>query len=315
MKNYSSNFMLQNWFANHCNGIWEHQFGIQTDTLDNPGWMLTIDLNGTQLESQPFEEIDFEESSYHWIQCNVNQKKFQGFGGALNLENLIEIFISWSENIELHMNSDKNHLSWMQNWYQSQCNGDWERGNRIKITTIDNPGWGVTISLDSALNEEKIVIVDSERTQDNWCYCVIKNNNFEGNGGIYNLIEILNIFNEWTDKKNASIEIKNLQKSINNNLNWIANWFDKQCDGDWEHENGIKITTIDNPGWSVSIDLFDTNLEGKEFDTIKEDRSENDWFICFVVNKKFESRCGPRNLSEVLRIFRSWAEGEFSSFN
>lgn len=35
----------------------------------------------------------------------------------------------------------------------------------------------------------------------------------------------------------------------------IRTWFAGQCDGDWEHQNGVKIETTDNPGWSVKIDL------------------------------------------------------------
>ncbi len=34
----------------------------------------------------------------------------------------------------------------------------------------------------------------------------------------------------------------------NDNLAWLLNWFYKQCEGDWEHENGVEIGTIDNPG-------------------------------------------------------------------
>ncbi|MFE2849501.1 Imm53 family immunity protein, partial [Streptomyces scopuliridis] len=32
-------------------------------------------------------------------------------------------------------------------------------------------------------------------------------------------------------------------------LDWLQNWYTQQCDGDWEHEWGVKIATLDNPGW------------------------------------------------------------------
>ncbi len=41
----------------------------------------------------------------------------------------------------------------------------------------------------------------------------------------------------------------------------INKWFEEQCNGDWEHIYGIKIYTLDNPGWAVKIDLYDTDLE------------------------------------------------------
>jgi Immunity protein 53 len=32
------------------------------------------------------------------------------------------------------------------------------------------------------------------------------------------------------------------------------------CDGDWEHSSGVSIGTIDNPGWSLDVELAETNL-------------------------------------------------------
>jgi hypothetical protein len=37
-------------------------------------------------------------------------------------------------------------------------------------------------------------------------------------------------------------------------------WYSARCDGNWEHEHGVKIDTLDNPGWSVVIDLEGTDL-------------------------------------------------------
>lgn len=49
---------------------------------------------------------------------------------------------------------------------------------------------------------------------------------------------------------------------------WITEWYLSHCDGDWEHQRGIKIDTLDNPGWSVVIDLIDTELQGMKASTI-----------------------------------------------
>jgi len=92
------------------------------------------------------------------------------------------------------------------------------------------------------------------------------------------------------------------------NLIWLLNWFYKNCDGDWEHSNGITIGTLDNPGWYLTVSLRGTVCEDKSFDKIVVERSENDWFHCFVKDGKFEGPCGFFNLTEVLEIFRRWAE-------
>ena len=78
---------------------------------------------------------------------------------------------------------------------------------------------------------------------------------------------------------------------------WILEWYNNQYDGDWEHKCGIHIETIDNPGWSITINFKDTELEGKNFQEIEKDyESANDWLICFVKNSKFEGRCAlPSN--------------------
>jgi hypothetical protein len=38
-------------------------------------------------------------------------------------------------------------------------------------------------------------------------------------------------------------------------LQWLQEWYLEQCDREWEHEYGIKIGTLDNPGWTITIDL------------------------------------------------------------
>jgi hypothetical protein len=42
------------------------------------------------------------------------------------------------------------------------------------------------------------------------------------------------------------------------NTAWLAEWYIKNCNGDWEHQYGVKIETLDNPGWHVEIDLIGT---------------------------------------------------------
>jgi hypothetical protein len=48
-------------------------------------------------------------------------------------------------------------------------------------------------------------------------------------------------------------------------LMWLCEWFANQCDGDWEHEFGISLETLDNPGWSLRIDLPRTALSERVF--------------------------------------------------
>lgn len=90
----------------------------------------------------------------------------------------------------------------------------------------------------------------------------------------------------------------------------IQKWYESNCDGDWEHQFGVVIETLDNPGWGVSIDLIDTNLEGKNFLAIKEESSEDSWIDCRVEDSKFRGFGDPKRLEEILTIFLDWARSQ-----
>ena len=64
----------------------------------------------------------------------------------------------------------------------------------------------------------------------------------------------------------------------------LQKWYASQCDGDWEHSNGIKIMSIDNPGWHVAINLTDTELEGKQVDLIQIERTEEDVITSYSIH-------------------------------
>ncbi|MGC2638398.1 MAG: immunity 53 family protein [Acidobacteriaceae bacterium] len=87
----------------------------------------------------------------------------------------------------------------------------------------------------------------------------------------------------------------------------LRSWYESNCNGDWEHQFGIAIVTLDNPGWSVEIDLKGTPLEQEDFEKVTIDRSEKDWAFASKQDGKFRIACGVRNLDEALRIFCDWA--------
>lgn len=93
-----------------------------------------------------------------------------------------------------------------------------------------------------------------------------------------------------------------------NLISWIQDWYFSNCNGDWEHTYGFKIDTLDNPEWSVEVDLAETSLELKPMEDLSIERSGRDWLHCRVENYKFHGFGGPHNLMEILRIFKIWVE-------
>jgi len=96
---------LSDWYAGQCNGAWEHAHGISLSSLDNPGWLLEVDLAGTELADEP-ESVVMERgdppSSKNgnlgaeiWMRCEVKEKKFVGAGDAHRLVDILAEFRRW----------------------------------------------------------------------------------------------------------------------------------------------------------------------------------------------------------------------------
>jgi hypothetical protein len=95
-----------------------------------------------------------------------------------------------------------------------------------------------------------------------------------------------------------------------NTLQELQKWYQSQCDGEWEHRYGLDIGTLDNPGWSVKVDLAGTSLAEQSFTEVRRLEHETDWIHCQVREGAFEGRGGPSMLEEILRIFLAWAVKE-----
>ncbi|MBP5233313.1 MAG: immunity 53 family protein [Planctomycetes bacterium] len=91
-------------------------------------------------------------------------------------------------------------------------------------------------------------------------------------------------------------------------IDWLQNWYCSNCDGGWEHSYGIKIQTLDNPGWHVEIDLMETRVADKPFAEVAKDESDADWIICRVQNGKFDGAGDPSKLSAIITIFKNWVQ-------
>lgn len=64
----------------------------------------------------------------------------------------------------------------------------------------------------------------------------------------------------------------------------------------------MKVATLDNPGWLVTVDVGDA-LVGR---VLAEECDEQNWIHCSVVAHQFVGAGGPSNLREILSVLRSW---------
>ncbi|MES2903619.1 MAG: immunity 53 family protein [Pseudomonadota bacterium] len=88
---------LQRFYASMCNGDWEHGYGFSIENVDNPGWSFKFELSDTFLEGQPYEAETLERSDTDWVLTKVEENRWIGYGGALNLDDIIGLFRKWAE--------------------------------------------------------------------------------------------------------------------------------------------------------------------------------------------------------------------------
>ena len=84
---------LCTWYANQSPDDWQE---VRIVTIDNPGWSLKVDLEGTALSPKPFAETRRDSSDTDWLVARKNGNVFEAFGGPLNLDEMIGVFVTWA---------------------------------------------------------------------------------------------------------------------------------------------------------------------------------------------------------------------------
>jgi hypothetical protein len=98
-----------------------------------------------------------------------------------------------------------------------------------------------------------------------------------------------------------------------NDLQWLTEWYKDQTDGEWEHEFGITIATLDNPGWSIQIDLSGTTLRETPF-AAEEQQDGDRWSRFWKDDPRgvFHAAGDATALPEMLARFRAWVTANSS---
>jgi hypothetical protein len=85
-------------------------------------------------------------------------------------------------------------------------------------------------------------------------------------------------------------------------LTRLQNWYITNCDDVWEHQFGVSIATLDNPGWKVKINLLDTCLQELRYEK-QFDNGTFNWLSIKVTEKVFEATGDPSKLTIILETF------------
>lgn len=106
------------------------------------------------------------------------------------------------------------------------------------------------------------------------------------------------------DKLRLNTELR-AEKNI---FTWLEKWYALNCNGDCEHGYGVHITTLDNPGWHVEMDIKDTCLSHITHNRVSMDNGDNDWYSYEISDMKFIGFGDPSKLTYLLSAFRRIVE-------
>ncbi|GMU04316.1 immunity 53 family protein [Corallococcus caeni] len=99
---------LEQWYSAQCRGDWANDRGVTIQSLDNPGWMVTIDLEGTPLArrmtdalllraGEPPSAENGNVGGTDWIECAVKDGRFTGAGDPFKLHTILRCFREWAD--------------------------------------------------------------------------------------------------------------------------------------------------------------------------------------------------------------------------
>ena len=94
---------------------------------------------------------------------------------------------------------------------------------------------------------------------------------------------------------------------------YLADWYENQCNRKWDSKRGISLRSLDRPGWLLKVDLVGTDLEHTPFQPVrvgvtdKGQPEEPVWMTCRVHEGQFIAACSPDMLSHALDTFQLWS--------
>ena len=92
----------------------------------------------------------------------------------------------------------------------------------------------------------------------------------------------------------------------------LQQWYLSNCNGDWEHTYGVSIGTLDNPGWSLKIELTGTSCDGRDLprSSVGDHDTDDSWHVHWVADNEYHAAGGALMLTTMIDNFLRWASAE-----
>jgi hypothetical protein len=82
------------WYAERCDGEWEHHYGVSISTIDNPGWRFEADLNPAGLPGLPGDSTEEQWSDGEWLHVRIESGRFIAHCSPRALEAALRAFLA-----------------------------------------------------------------------------------------------------------------------------------------------------------------------------------------------------------------------------
>mgnify|MGYP002075406883 FL=1 len=86
---------LEDWCKKQYENKMRHMPEIKIYNIDNPGWVVQIDLSKTKFADKPFKQIRYDEGDNDWLFCDIKDKVFDGCGDPQKLVDILMVFKRW----------------------------------------------------------------------------------------------------------------------------------------------------------------------------------------------------------------------------
>jgi hypothetical protein len=173
----------------------------------------------------------------------------------------------------------------------------------VRIGTLDNPGWSLRVQTTPGLELPRATI---EHGDDDWWDVHASDGRFVGFGGRRNLTDLLDAYRRLTGHDVVDPDAVA-------DLDRLVEWFARQCDGEWEHGQGVTLG-LDDDGWRLDVQLAWTDLAGFLTDLAAEAEDGTDGVLVRVdglgtEQERLIASSGPRGLPGVLAAFTRLLDG------
>ncbi len=196
----------------------------------------------------------------------------------------------------------KTALDRIQEWVATYPENNTQSQPRLQLSNLGNPGWSIILNLlETDLVNINFDWVSFEKSEDYWSLVRIKDSRLELNCSAPELVHSFNIISGVLDTRQAPepVSWKN-NASKNQPLQRLQHWYLNNCDGNWERDYGVDISSLPDPGWELNLDLLATQWEDLQLEPTSTHTSENDWLHLRTTQRGLQVTCGPLGLATAI---------------